>query len=202
MKEDPYVSALEFAQQELEELTAMRAEMDGRIARLRETVISLAYLVSKEDQSEMPDVAGLGLTEAVAKVLRLSGMALTPAQIRDELARRGFNVKKYVDIIPNITKVLQRLATKGHVDPSVDGTSTRKVYIWSPMQPEIFNWTDDVTEIEVPEFTLGLPGEMTEKPTSPKQKRLAQETERRVQRGPTRRQKRKAAEAEKMFKKD
>jgi hypothetical protein len=146
MDDQTYLNAFEAARRELEELTTKRAEMDGRIARLRETVLSLAYLVNKEGLTETPDVAGMGLTDAVAKVLRLSGMALTPAQIRDELARLGFNVKKYADIIPNITKVLGRLAAKGHVDPSVHGTSARKLYIWSPMQPNSFTFDDDITE--------------------------------------------------------
>src|SRR4051812_8858188 len=104
MADKLYKDALKAAQQELDELQTKRAEIEARIARLRETVVSLAYLVNAEGQTENLDVAGAGLTDAVAKVLRLSGMAMTPAQIRDELARMGFDIKKYADIIPSMTK--------------------------------------------------------------------------------------------------
>jgi hypothetical protein len=135
LNENTYIEALDAAQRELEDLQTKRAEIDARIARLRETVVSLAYLVNDEGQNENLDVSGIGLTDAVAKVLRLSGMALTPADIRDELARMGFDIKKYTDIIPNITKVLRRLHDKGHVDVSTTIKGDRKVYIWSPLQP-------------------------------------------------------------------
>lgn len=135
MAANTYKEALIAARQELSELLTKRAELDARIARLRETVVSLAYLVNDAGQTESLDVADLGLTDAVAKVLRLSGMALSPANIRDELERLGFDTKKYTDIIPNITKVLQRLNIKGHVDISIPGKGERRLYIWSPMQP-------------------------------------------------------------------
>src|SRR6266568_2897336 len=90
--DDPYKQALDVAQQEYDELQTQRAEIDARLARLRETLVSLAYLVNENTQTESLDAAGLGLTEAVAKVLRLSGMALTPANVRDELARMGFDI--------------------------------------------------------------------------------------------------------------
>lgn len=202
MDEETYLRAFDAARRELEELTTKRAEMDGRIARLRETVLSLAYLVNRDGQTESPDVAGLGLTDAVAKVLRLSGMALTPAQIRDELARMGFNVKKYDDPIPNITKVLQRLAAKGHVDPSVHGRTARKLYIWSPMQPNSFTFDDDVTDEDLTEKVRQVFGEgnsvlkaITNPPFASgtktrRQKRLNEEAERKAQRGPTRKEQR------------
>jgi hypothetical protein len=134
---------LDVAQQEYDELQTQRAEIDARLARLRETLVSLAYLVNEDGQTESLDATGLGLTEAVAKVLRLSGMALTPANIRDELARMGFDIKRYKSIIPTIVKVLARLHEKGHVDATRGEQSEKTLYIWSPMQPGIFTWTDD-----------------------------------------------------------
>ncbi len=144
MPKNPYREALDVAQQEYDELQTKRAEMDARIARLRETLVSLAYLVNEDGQTESLDATGLGLTEAVAKVLRLSGMALTPANVRDELARMGFDIKRYKSIIPSIVKVLTRLHQRGHVDATRGEQSEKTLYIWSPMQPPgIFNWTDD-----------------------------------------------------------
>jgi len=130
-----YEDALEAAQQELATLQTRRAEIDARIARLRETVVSLAYLIGNEAASENLEVAGIGLTDAVAKVLRLAGEAMTPAKVRDELARMGYDINKYTDIIPSIIKVLQRLHAKGHVDIGASPKDGRKLYIWSPIQP-------------------------------------------------------------------
>lgn len=135
MTDDFYKNALEAAQQELAELQTQRAAIDARISRLRETVVSLAHLIGDEAASATYQVAGIGLTEAVAKVLRLAGEAMTPAQIRDELARMGYDINKYTEIIPSISKVLQRLHAKGHVDIGTPDKGGRKVYIWSPIQP-------------------------------------------------------------------
>src|SRR6266481_4124638 len=151
MPKNPYREALDVAQQEYDELQTKRAEMDARIARLRETLVSLAYLVNEDGQTESLDATGLGLTEAVAKVLRLSGMALTPANVRDELARMGFDIKRYKSIIPSITKVLKRLHEKGHVDATRGEQSEKTLYIWSPMQPDVFTWTEGDDEDDLRE---------------------------------------------------
>ncbi len=148
---DPYREALAAAQQEYDELQSKRAEIDARLARLRETLVSLSYLVSQDGETESLTVAGLGLTEAVAKVLRLSGMALTPANVRDELARMGFNIKRHKSIIPSITKVLKRLHEKGHVDATHGEQSEKTLYIWSPMQPNVFKWTEGDDEDDLRE---------------------------------------------------
>jgi hypothetical protein len=140
MDEEVYRDALTVAREELYELLRQRAEIDGRITKLRETVDGLAYLLNEEDGSQSME---MGLTSAVAKVLRVTGEALTPSAIRNELAMMGYNVKKYKEIIPSIHKVLQRLHEKGFVDIGTQVTkdgkkrSGRKVYIWSPIQPNI-----------------------------------------------------------------
>src|SRR5437660_6539792 len=104
---DPYREALAAAQQEYDELQSKRAEIDARLARLRETLVSLSHLVSQDGQTESLNVAGLGLTEAVAKVLRLSSMALTPANVRDALPRLAFHINPHNPPLPTLTKLLQ-----------------------------------------------------------------------------------------------
>lgn len=141
-----YREALEAAQKEYDELQARRVEIDARLARLRETLVSLSYLVSEDGPTESLTVGGLGLTEAVAKVLRLSGMALSPSNIRDELSRLGFNIKRYNSVVSSISKVLERLVKKGHVDVGISGN--KRLYIWSPMQPGAFAWSEDVENVE------------------------------------------------------
>ena len=93
-------------------------------------------LVNPEGTPDSFGVIELGLTNAVAKVLKLSQAALTPAQIRDELARTGFDIKRYSSIIPSISKVLERLHKKGQVDIGEPIGGGRKVYIWRPIQPK------------------------------------------------------------------
>src|SRR5258706_12617 len=115
MSEQTYLKAYKAAQKEYEELQAKRAEIDSRLAVVRQIVLSLARLVGDEQVTDS-DLLDSGLTEAVGKVLRVTGASLTPAQVRDELARMGFDIKRFKSIIPSITKVLERLSKKGHVD--------------------------------------------------------------------------------------
>jgi hypothetical protein len=152
MSEQTYLKAYKAAQKEYEELQAKRAEIDSRLARVRQIVLSLARLVGDEQVTDS-DLVDSGLTEAVGKVLRVTGASLTPAQIRDELARMGFDIKRFKSIIPSITKVLERLSKKGHVDIGKQRGSKKKFYMWSPLQPQT-GFTDISTRfnlIEAPQ---------------------------------------------------
>jgi hypothetical protein len=146
MNNDPYTQAFLAAAKEAEELRAKRKEIDDRLEYLNEIVHSFARLIGR-DVTESA-YAESGFTESVAKVLRTTGAACTPADIRDELARIGFDTKRYKSIIPSIVKVLERLAAKGHVDISKPKKGEKKVYIWSPMQPGPANFRISDRELD------------------------------------------------------
>jgi hypothetical protein len=129
--ENDYKKALEAAQTELSDLMAKRAELDERIARLGETVNGLSYLIGHDGAA---GVLGLGLTNAIRKVLSDSGRPMAPVEIRAALVAAGFDVYKYTDIIPSIHAILKRLFEAGQVvmvqHGSEDAGYTR-MYLWN-----------------------------------------------------------------------
>jgi hypothetical protein len=133
MPADTYQQALDAAQTELSDLTARRAELDERIARLTETVRGLSYLVGHDASA---GTLGLGLTDAIRKVLSASGRQMSPVDIRGAMELAGFDIYKYTDIIPSIHAILKRLYESKEVVivKPLKEESNKKWYLWN--EPE------------------------------------------------------------------
>jgi hypothetical protein len=127
-----YGEALQAAQHELAELMLERTEIDKRIARLKETIASLTYLSDGSFWKEL-EVRKMGLTKAVQYVLQTAGRPLQPVEIRDELAMKGYDIKRYADIIPSLHTILKRLFLSGRVSKITTGDGT--FYEWRAYSP-------------------------------------------------------------------
>jgi hypothetical protein len=58
----------------------------------------------------------MGLTEAIRWVFRQPHMLpLTPTQVRDELAKMGYDLKKYAFVMPPIHNTLKRMKEAGEI---------------------------------------------------------------------------------------
>lgn len=128
-----YGAALNAAQRELAELMLERAEIDKRIARLKETITSLTYLSTDASILEKFEVRNMGLTEAVQYVLQTAEKPMTPVEIRDELALKGYDISKYTDFIPSLHTILKRLFESGRAT-KISGKD-KVAYAWIAYQP-------------------------------------------------------------------
>ncbi len=139
MAKSSYREALEEAVEEQRSLTQQRAELDTRIARLRETIVTLLRLLALkgepidvtqvfEDQ-EMPDDAKTSITEAIGDLLKAREEFMTASQIMTGLTGIGFDVERYSEPLPTITTTLTRLMQSGEViQQAVNGVN---VYAWN-----------------------------------------------------------------------
>lgn len=144
--QDVYARALEAAEKELATLRQERQKIDDRIVKLEHTVEGL-FAVCEEQGIEVPahlakaaafsgeDVSGLGLTNAVRKVLAAQKTPITPTQVRDALVKSGMDLSKYSNAMVAIHNTLKRLFDQGEVAKSKD-EPTR--YMWVNMMARMY----------------------------------------------------------------
>src|ERR1700752_4024933 len=103
MSDNTYQEALNKAEQELSEALADRETLNIRISKLQNTIKSLNELCGKSEEiPQIQNFKGLGLSEAILKLLKAHPAGLTPTGIRDALERRGFDISEYANILASI----------------------------------------------------------------------------------------------------
>jgi hypothetical protein len=104
-----YAKAFEAATRELEEALQQRAQIDERIAHLRQSLVSLSRLCGYT-----PTISW-GMTDGVRFALRSARRPLTPIEVRDELATWGLDMSRYSSDLSVIHTTLKRLQKAGEV---------------------------------------------------------------------------------------
>lgn len=144
MNNEPYQKALEAAQVEFDRWVGVRTEIDARIAQLKSAIVLLSALlsesppkVSKEETAE--EFADLGISEAIRKTLKESGVGMTPVQIKARLVESQFDLNKYVNPSAVIHNTLRRLESQKEVVPVRDssGTTAYALYIDAGANPQL-----------------------------------------------------------------
>jgi|SRR5579863_899529 len=123
---------------ELGEVQQKAQELEQRIVDLRQTVAALSKLCG-EEFIEVEDA--LGLTAAIRLTMEdAAGTALTPQDVRLRLESRGFNTRRYGNLLASIHTVLGRLQAKREVVP-VAQPNGKVGYRWTlvahPVQPVV-----------------------------------------------------------------
>lgn len=132
-------SALEHAQKQVARLLADRQEIDKQIIRWKRVVDSLA-VVSEDVETSIPadlelpaglsEKPGIGFTDAIRVIIANSKIGLTPTEVRDELRRIGFDLRKYKQEMVPVHNTLKRLEEQGEiysVETQPDFTVYRRV---------------------------------------------------------------------------
>ena len=125
MVKQEYRDALKVARRELQEAMGQRADIDKRIFKLKQTVESLNALCHDVDVEELAaemrqQMAGIGLTNAVRRLLADSKMPLSATEVRDGIARLGVDLSAYANDMAVVHNTLNRLARQGDILSFVD----------------------------------------------------------------------------------
>ena len=116
-----YEVALRDAKQELTEAVAelgeaqtRSQELEQRITDLRQTISVLSKLCGQED---VDLEASLGLTDAIraAFIALADNEHVTAQDMRLHLEARGFNTRRYGNLLASIHTVINRLEAKGEI---------------------------------------------------------------------------------------
>ena len=108
------------------ELETQIKEIDLELKEIGGTLSHLKPLAG--ETAEQDSVAGLGLTNAIRKVLGLSEDRLSASNIRDELQKRGFNFSGYEMPGASIFTILYRLKKKGEI--TMEKQDGRRFFRW------------------------------------------------------------------------
>lgn len=121
----------ESARDRLKELVRQETEIKEQISRWGPIVEQLASLtgetvdpdiasrISELRQAESDEAGAgqeMGLTEAIRWVFRQPHiLPLTPTQVRDEMAKMGYELDKYKHVMPPIHNTLKRMKDAGEI---------------------------------------------------------------------------------------
>ncbi len=144
MTQETYREALRAAIRDLsalmsqrEELDTKRDELDRNIFQLREGLFGLAILcgtdtnqLAKRYPELFPDLISpdVGLTDAVRKAMASKRNFVSPVEVKDRLARMGFDVTKHKNILASIHTVLKRLVASEEAETGI--RDEKIVYRW------------------------------------------------------------------------
>lgn len=141
MSRDIFAAALKKAEEELHSLLSTRANIDGKISRLKATVEALKAQIEAESQISEADAVldslGLsfevttGISNAIRLILQASKMPLTAPEIREALQGRGYDIDQYASILTVIHNTIKRLEKQGEVSP-VQNEGDFVGWVWNP----------------------------------------------------------------------
>jgi len=123
---------------EISKLLNARDAINVRLVELLAAVRGMSLLLGESGPKEeyVRDLAQRilqppGLKAAIAFILRTSSRALRPAEVRDELLARGYDLRKYTFPMGAIHGALRELIEKGEIRPNRDRDGT-KSYAYRP----------------------------------------------------------------------
>ena len=143
MPKDAYRQPLEALQSELEDLLAERADIDRRIVKVRQAIVSLAHLsgddritnrLSRLSQEEVERAflePKLRLVDALRWILKVAEKPLTPIDVKAELDKLGYDIDK-PNLLSSIHITLNRLVKSGEAKEVKE--EEKKAFIWSKIE--------------------------------------------------------------------
>jgi hypothetical protein len=137
-----YESELETFTRELESLVRQRAEIDRKIHRVKQVIQGIAALAGidvDESLASLTEYENRGLASGIESILKVFGLPLGAAAIRQSLIAAGYDLSGYANASSVINTILNRLANKGRVKKELtelDGQSVT-TYEWIGMPPNL-----------------------------------------------------------------
>ena len=129
MSDETASALLKYAKERLLELLQQESSVKGQISHWSSVVEGLAKLAGEPLEPEMasrikelkePEQPGagqeMGLTEAIRWVFRQPLiLPLTPTDVRDHLAKMGYELDRYKFVMPPIHNTLKRMRDAGEI---------------------------------------------------------------------------------------
>jgi hypothetical protein len=129
MSDETASALLKYAQERLLELLRQESDVKGHISHWSSVVEGLAKLSGEtlepeiasrinalKEKEETGTGSEMGLTEAIRWVFRQPLiLPLTPTEVRDQLAKMGYELEKYKFVMPPIHNTLKRMKEAGEI---------------------------------------------------------------------------------------
>ena len=138
MKTDPlkrYRGTIFVCRVRLGKLVAKREKLNQEISRVSDLVVANAnFLPEEEKADQLEQLEQLvaeppGFTESVRNIMKANAIhPATALQVREMMAKDGFDLRAYSNPLASIHTILKRLAERGEVTTSVNDGQT--YYRW------------------------------------------------------------------------
>jgi hypothetical protein len=156
---DSYKLALKTAREELQEVLIQQVELSRRAVGLKKSIEVLAVLCNEDPKAgvetfELLEALSLettGITDGIRLLLRQAmekNIILDARNIRDLLAKRGFDLSQYANEMAVIHNTLRRLEKQGELEPRLTGWEITPKGI---QQMAIFKGIAGLAKVIVPE---------------------------------------------------
>ena len=108
---------------ERSELEVRRADLDNEASNIKATIAKLLPLCGETATPD--DLSGLGITDAVLKIIELARPErLNAQQIKERLAEKGFELSGYSNPMASIYKILSRLEEAKRIEVEREGMNS------------------------------------------------------------------------------
>jgi hypothetical protein len=125
---------------ERSELEVHRADLDNEASNIKATIAKLLPLCGETATPD--DLSGLGITDAVLKIVELARPErLSAQQVKERLAEKGFELSGYSNPMASIYKILSRLEEKKRIEVEREGMNSfyrakRKIRLFRHAAPQ------------------------------------------------------------------
>src|ERR1700677_1981711 len=109
-----YVGDLKEALRELMVMNSERSQLETKIAKQKKRVAAFYELVQADEDAAAPQGLVDGITDACRVALRATVNALSPAEVRDEIAKLG--LPPQANLLASVHTTLKRLKAAGEVE--------------------------------------------------------------------------------------
>jgi chromosome segregation ATPase len=149
MKNTFLLKHLAEAQAEMRELLARHDSLAAEQAQIERTIAKLLQDIAQlhEICGEVPkdsaaaklstNIKDWGLSDAIRVLMKAADRPLSAVDVRDRLKSIGFKVKQYQNDMATVNLTLERLHKQGELDASRTKVNGKRVYIWSPIGPNV-----------------------------------------------------------------
>jgi hypothetical protein len=146
-----YLKILNELAAKLSALTERRTELQIELGELNNQIVIVGRTLDAMSPlmgfpNDKNDLGTLGMTDAIRQVLASVKERLSASQVKEELARKGFDLSGYGNPMSSIYKVLSRLKDKDEVIAVQEGWNV--FFTWKRRKPNI-KITDKVPVILV-----------------------------------------------------
>lgn len=125
MAQEDYKKTLQAAQAELEELLIKQEEIEQRIARVKQAIISLAPLAEEPGStfwtSALAAIRGEGISDTCRQILQSTGKPLSPVEIKQQLLNMGIDLSRQKNVMASIHSLLKRLVANDEIETRDEG---------------------------------------------------------------------------------
>ncbi len=129
---------LKHLQQELGECMKKQAELEKKIAAVRQMIVGFSDALGEKFIEEDT----LGLTDAIRQAFKTAGRRLAPTEVKDRLESIGYDTSKYGNMMASVHSVINRLVQQKQLQQINVGGKPGYEWIPQTLVEQVAEWAE------------------------------------------------------------